>query len=476
MGLLALSPTACQHSNYRLDAYDVEQGYRFDLVDRDEDKDSTFICLTFSGGGTRAAAFAYGVLQALHKTKIPGDPDGQSLLDEVDLISAVSGGSFTAMGYAKWGDELFNPNDTNEFRDRFLTRNIHLAIPLSFLTPRYLVRTPLVLLDLIHTASIYYGEEIYDKLTYGELIKLDRRPFVVINATDVSRRQRFEFTQDDFDLLGADMAKLPVGCAVAASSAVPVLFSPLRIPYFHGPALSGIVDHVLDESPKENVRRRRWARSLLGGHGGKDERVTDRGLHRFLFLLDGGLSDNLGLDYVIESYRSGPIRDRLNDGRIDRFILIIVDAGNESPHSIESRFVSPNLFDLIEIITLTGKDVRTAGLTETAKYEIGTNQTATRKAFEHFSAAFTDNCPGGVVPQTPLAGRVEQYVIDLNLDQVDDLHGEESDRLISTATSLSLPEKKVDALIEAGREVLKKHPEFKRLICDLEREALLRGD
>jgi NTE family protein len=53
--------------------------------------------LSFSGGGTRAAALAYGVLQHLARTPIAG---GRSLLDEVDVISSVSGGSFTAAFFA----------------------------------------------------------------------------------------------------------------------------------------------------------------------------------------------------------------------------------------------------------------------------------------------------------------------------------------------------------------------------------------
>jgi NTE family protein len=52
--------------------------------------------LTFSGGGTRAAALAYGVLKELKETTIVSGGQRIRLLDEVDSISSVSGGSFTA--------------------------------------------------------------------------------------------------------------------------------------------------------------------------------------------------------------------------------------------------------------------------------------------------------------------------------------------------------------------------------------------
>src|SRR5262245_49660090 len=51
--------------------------------------------LAFSGGGTRAAAFSFGVLEELRRTPLPGSPP-RRMLDEVDTITGVSGGSFTA--------------------------------------------------------------------------------------------------------------------------------------------------------------------------------------------------------------------------------------------------------------------------------------------------------------------------------------------------------------------------------------------
>ena len=40
---------------------------------------------------------------------------------------------------------------------------------------------------------------------------------------------RFEFTQDQFDLLCSDLSTVPVARAVAASSAFPILLSPLTL-------------------------------------------------------------------------------------------------------------------------------------------------------------------------------------------------------------------------------------------------------
>src|SRR5205823_6547751 len=70
-------------------------GYRFEnFPATGRNSDSIFVILTFSGGGTRAAALAYGALQELAHTQIDTGARVRSVLDEVDVISTISGGSF----------------------------------------------------------------------------------------------------------------------------------------------------------------------------------------------------------------------------------------------------------------------------------------------------------------------------------------------------------------------------------------------
>src|SRR3954468_23819319 len=56
-------------------------------------EDDLLVALSFSGGGTRAAAFSHGVLTEMDGTRLRGT--GTSLLDRVDFVSGVSGGSVT---------------------------------------------------------------------------------------------------------------------------------------------------------------------------------------------------------------------------------------------------------------------------------------------------------------------------------------------------------------------------------------------
>ena len=93
-GCTALLPSP----NKALNHVPRENGYHITRA-RGGDLGNNLILLTFSGGGTRAAALAYGVLEELRDTTIFSNRKTIRLLDDVDNISAVSGGSFTAAYY-----------------------------------------------------------------------------------------------------------------------------------------------------------------------------------------------------------------------------------------------------------------------------------------------------------------------------------------------------------------------------------------
>ena len=96
-----------------------------------EKSDELLLILTFSGGGTRAAALSYGVLEALADTRITISGKPRRLLDEVDVISSVSGGSFTSAYYGLFGDRIFK-----DFESRFLKRDVEEELALRLISPR----------------------------------------------------------------------------------------------------------------------------------------------------------------------------------------------------------------------------------------------------------------------------------------------------------------------------------------------------
>lgn len=98
--------------------------------------DELTLMMTFSGGGTRSAALSYGVLQKLRDTPITIGGKQQRLLDEIDLISSVSGGSFTSAYYGLFGDRIFK-----DFEKKFLKRNVQTELlRLSLFSPKAWIR------------------------------------------------------------------------------------------------------------------------------------------------------------------------------------------------------------------------------------------------------------------------------------------------------------------------------------------------
>ena len=106
-------------------------GYTFQTRQKHFKTQDTLVVLAFSGGGTRAAAFSYGVLEFLRRTEVVG-PKGNKvrLLDAVDMITGVSGGSFTALAYGLYGDKLFA-----DYEQRFLKRDVQGELVARALNP-----------------------------------------------------------------------------------------------------------------------------------------------------------------------------------------------------------------------------------------------------------------------------------------------------------------------------------------------------
>ena len=98
--VLLLEACASRPINPPIGQVEPTTGYRFQTRQKYLRDSENLVVLAFSGGGTRAAAFSYGVLEFLRRTEIVG-PKGSRirLLDEVDVITGVSGGSFTALAY-----------------------------------------------------------------------------------------------------------------------------------------------------------------------------------------------------------------------------------------------------------------------------------------------------------------------------------------------------------------------------------------
>src|SRR5262245_12864880 len=172
---LALSFTACAAHpiNVKLDRHDAEAGYRYDNLEAGDNSDDLFVILAFSGGGTRAAAFSFGVMEGLRDAEYSAVLGRRKLLQDVDVIASVSGGSFTAAYYALFRDTFFDA-----FPTAFLNRDIE-----GELTGRLALNWPRLMrsdFDRIHLAYELYDETVFQQRTFGDL---KTKPYIILNAT-----------------------------------------------------------------------------------------------------------------------------------------------------------------------------------------------------------------------------------------------------------------------------------------------------
>jgi len=164
--LIVLFVSGCAHYpvNQPLDRYNPDGGYRLGKMGTPGNSRSLLVIVTFSGGGTRAAAFSYGVLEELARTEIWWEGRQRRLLDEVDVISAVSGGSFTAAYYGLFGDRVFE-----EFEGRFLKKNIQQALMARVVLPLNWLRLASANFDRSELAAEYYDRKVFGGRTLGDI-------------------------------------------------------------------------------------------------------------------------------------------------------------------------------------------------------------------------------------------------------------------------------------------------------------------
>ncbi|MCK7497255.1 MAG: patatin-like phospholipase family protein [Comamonadaceae bacterium] len=241
--------------NAPLEKFEPSYGYNAQNLQKEGKSDELMLILSFSGGGTRAAAFSHGVLEELRATEVTFEGKKRRLLDEVDMISGVSGGSFTAAYFGLFGDRIFEDYET-----RFLKKNIQGTLVTSTLfNPVNWVRLSSPYFDRSDLAAEYYDKNVFDGKTFGDMLE-QKGPVVLINATDMSLGARFTFHQVMFNPICSDLSKFPVARACAASSAVPGVLTSLTLRNYAG-SCGFVLPQLMDVS-SQSYRQREMQNNL----------------------------------------------------------------------------------------------------------------------------------------------------------------------------------------------------------------------
>ena len=389
------------------------------------------VLVSFSGGGTRASAFAYGALQELAATEIRTAQGSRPLLHEIDMISSVSGGSFTAAYYGLHGEQIFT-----DFEARFLRKDVEGILFRKMFNPLNWARLMSRAYGRSDLAAKYYDEELFDAATFAKLQQADR-PLIVINATDLASGERMPFVQDTFDVLCADFSAYPVSHAVAASSAVPVIFSPITLENHAGRCGYQPPAWVAEALRDEALSRRKFAaRDILD--------LQDRNKRPWLHLVDGGISDNLGMRafYDTLSIADDPAaaaRDQLHwEARHILIISVNAYAKHKSDWILE-RY-APSLFEVIGSVSAD----------QISRYSEDTIQLV-RDTFETW-----------VKDHSTAARPVTFHFVDVSFNHVKD--DDERNFLNGIGTNFNLSDEQVDRLIAAARKILRESEDFQAFI------------
>jgi NTE family protein len=413
--------------------------------------DEIALFLTFSGGGARAAAFSYGVLEELAERKVTINGKETRLLDEVSVISSVSGGSFTAAYYGLFGDRIFT-----DFETRFLKKNIQgRLIARTFLNPVSWARLASPGFNMSDLAAEYYDDHIFEKRTLGDMARRGG-PAILINATDMTSGLRVDFTGEIFDVICSDLWNYPIARAVAASSAVPGIMAPIRLRNYAGTCSykpRRNVETLLDTEDIEDITdRRSWLlKSAIP--------YLDSGKKKYIHLLDGGIADNLGLRAIMDRIM---LRERNFAESIEisplahtkKFAFIVVNAQAEPDSIWDKTEAIPTIAAMIysySTIAIQRYNVETLAL---LKESI--------KGWSDQIRAF--RCSTGRATYDPSCEDVQFYIIYVGFNALKD--EKEREYLNHIPTSLSLEPEQVDKLRAAARKILGQSKELERFLKD----------
>jgi NTE family protein len=432
--ILALLVVGCASQgrvvNQPLSASEDRPNYSLEQFQQRWKNTDNALMLAFSGGGTRAAALSYGVLKELRDTEAKG-PGGQvRLLDEIHTISSVSGGSFTAAYYGLYGERIFD-----DYEEVFLRRNVQAALMRRLLNPfGWFSRS-----GRTEFAIDYYSNTVFGGATFADMQR-PGAPLILINATDFAYGLRFSFVQEYFTMLCSDLSSFPVARAVAASSAVPILFNPVVVQNY-------------PECHKEQNAWLRDVRTLVGDQPSLELTVggltsyADNQQRQYVHFVDGGITDNLGLrafhDVVELSGGGKKYLERMERRPPRRIVLISVNARVDAKPTMDQSTDQPSTSEAMSAMS----DV------QLIRYSADT------------IALVKDSLKQWAAEVSTPERTVEPYFILLDFKDIKE--PERRDFFNQMPTSFSLSDEQVDNLIAAGGELLRNNPEFRRLMEDL---------
>jgi NTE family protein len=457
VGALFLLLTGCatRQVNPAVVQYDPHSRHWFEGLER-RGNQQDLVILAFSGGGTRAAAFSYGVLEALRRIEVVTHSGRNTrMLDEVDVITGVSGGSFTALAYGLYGEKLFDDYDA-----RFLKRNVQGELIARSLDPLNWGALSSTGWGRSEMAADLYDEILFNGATFADLYSANG-PMIAVGATDLATGSRVAFVHQNFDVMCADLNPIRLSRAAAASSAVPVVLSPITINNYGGSCgyqepgwLRQFADSVNPPRPAARLLKRLHEMQQL------DDGVKDPYFH----LVDGGVSDNLGLRSVLDVLETLEALQEAGQptplDHIRRIVIFVVNSLSTPSTHWNTSEDAPGSIDVLVKAAGVPIDRYSGEMVEQLR-DIDARWNALRQMRDSVAFAKDKDPALAYVVKAPEA---EIHVIDVSFQALKDKA--ERDYLNQLPTSFVLSDEAVDRLRAAAATIIFDSSDFQHLLQD----------
>jgi NTE family protein len=411
------------------------------------------------------------ILRDMAKFRYTEGGQSRSLIDDVAVVSSVSGGSVIAAHFA-----LYGPEGLERFAPEFLVPDNMRTLGLDAIKPISWFQLAVTGSSRIDIIEELFDNQLFKKKTFLDLNQ-PGKPYLILNATDMGSGEIFAFTPKRFDDICSDLDKEPISAGVAASSAVPIVLSPVAFQNFSvthckgRPTPQWIITRLNGRfAPYLNLQTFKLARYANDLRQGANAfRKID-----YLYFLDGGLADNLAIHGLLETIsspyaapiiagqnsglkESNTVLDALNAGKIKKVAVIIINARADSPTGLSQSASRPGIVDMIESVTSIPLSSTTASVNSQMDVLLAELKGA-----------------GGGGPGDPLFKGLRIYGVQVDFDQLRDsdprqreLH--EKANVIPTAWTITKENREV--LEEAGTILLRQHPCFQRLLMDMDIKA-----
>jgi len=463
-GVIAIV-SGCAYPIRNMQATDLNptRGYRWSQLAEGRLND-TLVIVTASGGGTRATALTLSLLQGLQQVRLAPD---DTLADEIDIISSVSGGSVTAGYFALRGTA-----GLNDLTTEFIRKDGIAALARAGLNPFGLAALATPSKERIDVLIDYLDGQLFHGDTYQALLTRGRRPYLILNAADMVEGVPFPLTQENLDLLCSDMTGMKLSVAVAASAAFPVALSPVTLKnYSKCPAQAGATWPPLwvtnaantDRTRPENVARAERGRVALAYALGSEAQTETK--KQYVHLLDGGIADNLGLSEPLRAVTTNdPAPGLLNDiadGRIKRIVFVVVNSRSFATSPLDETQATPSALAMLNSSIAAAIDQASVGFSARLRTTLDDAFTATATDFRGDALQF------GAPELLDKAANLDAIKRNTFLMEVDFANIRDPvcrSYFHNIPTSWKLETSEIDALLAMGGALLGEAPEFQPMV------------